>query len=513
MAPARRLRRRASAVGGFGSSARLCGRRRLRGRLRGVGLAVGLGGRFGLGAAGAADRGRARSGHLRFRGRGAGRSGRVVAGGSVGHGASLSRLDHGTRGRAFFVGRLHRPRRPRRTAEPRLSCAMAAVWSVTRAGTPMDIVIPGGAPQREAHDDRGRDRPDRRVRARGRRRRDVARWLSAARARAGQGVATATATPTRDDDAAPTATPSPTADRHPDAGPTATPLPTPLLVPAPLTGLLVTPGRRGPSPDRGHDRRPRAAATAVRAVAGIRRLAGAGRGRDPALHGDLPGHAAEGDRPGPQLALLLHRVGRRVARRLRPFRRVAAGEGDARRQGPRPVRLQRRRVPLQRDVPSGSPPRRRRTTCTPPARKLRAMGKHLGRQGQDLQAGLAVRARRAARDAAVRRHDHRRLPVQHDQLHVRPHDQHLPPLGDRREQGDRRARRDADRAEERDRHADGLRPAQRRPSRSAAPRGDGRRPRDRPGSRPTAGRSRGPGRRPRSPRRPSSSTRAARRSP
>ena len=130
----------------------------------------------------------------------------------------------------------------------------------------------------------------------------------------------------------PVATTAPTATSRPDRRPRArrrsrppTPLPTPLLVPAPLTGLLVTPGGRRPPPDRGDDRRPRPGPAAVRAVVGVGRLAGPRRGRHPALHGDLPGHPAQGDRPGPQLALLLHRLGGGMARDLRPRRRLAAG--------------------------------------------------------------------------------------------------------------------------------------------------------------------------------------------
>ena len=51
--------------------------------------------------------------------------------------------------------------------------------------------------------------------------------------------------------------------------------------------------------------------------------------------------------------------------------------------------------------------------------------------------------------------------------------------------------------EERHRHADAIRAAQRRACRRASARSDGRRQRAPPGSRPTAGRSRAPGRRPR----------------
>ena len=73
--------------------------------------------------------------------------------------------------------------------------------------------------------------------------------------------------------------------------------------------------------------------------------------------------------------------------------------------------------------------------------KLRAAGQARGCQGQGLQGGLEVRPGRAARGAAVRRHDHGQVPVQHHRLHVRPQDQHVPALGDRREEADRRGDR------------------------------------------------------------------------
>ena len=60
----------------------------------------------------------------------------------------------------------------------------------------------------------------------------------------------------------------------------------------------------------------------------------------------------EARRAGPQRALLLHRLGGRMARGLRPLRRVAAGAPDAPREGQRPARLQRRRVPLGHLLPA-----------------------------------------------------------------------------------------------------------------------------------------------------------------
>ena len=153
-------------------------------------------------------------------------------------------------------------------------------------------------------------------------------------------------------------------------------------------------------------------------------------------------------------------------------------EGDAQAEGQRPVRLQRRRVPLQRHVLPDHDPLGRRTTCTRPGAKLARDRQARRRQGPGLQAGLDVRAGCAARGAAVRRDDHRHVPVQHDPLRLRPDDQHLPSLGDRREEADRRGDRRPDRAQERRRDADALRAAERRPSRRTSTRGRRRRQRD-----------------------------------
>ena len=63
---------------------------------------------------------------------------------------------------------------------------------------------------------------------------------------------------------------------------------------------------------------------------------------------------------------------------LRPRRRLAAGDRDAPREGQRPVRLQRRRVPPQRHVPPDHTGSSRRTTCTRPASSCGALGKRIG---------------------------------------------------------------------------------------------------------------------------------------
>ncbi len=155
-------------------------------------------------------------------------------------------------------------------------------------------------------------------------------------------------------------------------------------------------------PDRRHDRRPLAGPPPVRLQLRLGRVAGPRRGRHPALHDNLPGeHAARRRRAGPQLALLLHRLGGRVARRLRPRRRLAAGPRDAPRPGPRAARLRRQPV-LQRCVfpadhaegAAAQPVHDR--PAAPPA------GDQGGRHQGPGRSGLEVRSRRAARRAPGR---------------------------------------------------------------------------------------------------------------
>ena len=87
-------------------------------------------------------------------------------------------------------------------------------------------------------------------------------------------------------------------------------------------------------------------------------------------------------------------------RALRPRRRLAPGDRDAAREGQRPARLQRRRVPLGRHL---LPPVTERFaphnvyTKGKDAAQARQAGR---REGQAVQGGLAVRAGRAARRTA-----------------------------------------------------------------------------------------------------------------
>ena len=222
---------------------------------------------------------------------------------------------------------------------------------------------------------------------------------------------------------------------------------------------------------RGDDRRPVRRPPAVGAELRERRLAGARRGRHPALHGAVPGGQPEGGRPGPQLALLLRRLGVRVEVRVRPRRRLAAGarvppllEGSRRRG------VRRGRVPLRGPLPVAD------------QHPVRAPQRVLGRQepaddgagrageARRLQAGVAVRARQGPGRAAEGRHDRRPLPRQHDHLQVRPQVEHVPAVGHRREEADRPGEQEARRSQERRDHGRELRPAQRRLA-QAPPRG------------------------------------------
>ena len=87
------------------------------------------------------------------------------------------------------------------------------------------------------------------------------------------------------------------------------------------------------------------------------------------------------ERSGPvrSCPLLLHRLGGRVASGLRPRRWLAAGDRHAPRQGQRPARLQRRRVPLRRVVlPLARGGGSRRTTSYAKGSTLRNLGKRIG---------------------------------------------------------------------------------------------------------------------------------------
>ena len=221
----------------------------------------------------------------------------------------------------------------------------------------------------------------------------------------------AQATARRDADRRPRprpATPLPTVTRLARRRcPTADPVPTPVLVPAPLTGRLVTPAVAARHPiavmiDDLGAARPQSGLSSASVV-----WQAPAEGGIPRYMAIFQDDAAQGRRAGPQLALLLHRLGRRVAGDLRPRRRLARRR--SRRSGRRATASTSTTSTSSATAArsSGSRPRRPPhnlyTTGHEAARDRQARR----RQGQGLQAGLEVRAGRAARGAAVRRHDHR----------------------------------------------------------------------------------------------------------
>ena len=236
------------------------------------------------------------------------------------------------------------------------------------------------------------------------------------------------AEPVADAEPRPDADPDTDAGTHAGSGPGAT------------HGSPRAAGRGCTPGDRDHDRRPPRRSTAVGLQRRLGRVAGPGRRRHPALHADLPGPDPGIGRARAQRPAVLHRVGGRVGCRLRPLRRFATGAPHAAREGQRPARLQRRRVPLGQHL------------LPPLDRPLRAPQRLHDRQGaaQDGQAHrrgrqgaegrLAVRPRRSDLAAAEGRADHDGLRLEHDQLPLRPQDQHVPPLGQRRGPPDRTAR-------------------------------------------------------------------------
>ena len=129
--------------------------------------------------------------------------------------------------------------------------------------------------------------------------------------------------------------------------------------------------------------------------------------------------------------------------------------GDARGEGPRPVRLQRRRVPLQRHLLPDHDPRRPPHNLYTTGPKLRATREAARGQGPGLQAGLEVRARCAARSATVRRHDHGRATrtTRSATRYDRTTNTYLRSVTGEKKQTDAGDRR-PDRAQERGRHAD-----------------------------------------------------------
>ena len=203
----------------------------------------------------------------------------------------------------------------------------------------------------------------------------------------------------------PTPTPLTTATPTPTPVPTATPVPTPVLVPAPLTGLLVDGERRGPPPDRGHDRRPAGPpgrSPACRSASVVWQApAEGGIPRYMAIFQDnLP------ESVGPVRSSRYYYIA--WAAEWRALYAHAGGSPQAmatlRSKGNGQLRLQRRRVPLRRDVLPDQDAAVHRTTCTRAATKLRALASTSGRRtrptrrsGSSRRTLRSRRARTAAR--------------------------------------------------------------------------------------------------------------------
>ena len=175
------------------------------------------------------------------------------------------------------------------------------------------------------------------------------------------------------------------------------PAATPVLVPAPLTGLLVGPrGGRAP-PDRGDGRRPRADA---RPQSGFNSASivwqAPAEGGIPRYMMIFQDQVPNG--VGPVRSSREYYI--EWAAEWRAMYVHAGGSPQAletlARQGARPVGLQRRRVPLgRRPLPVARPPTgSRRTTCTRTGEHLRALANAARRGRRAARAGLDVRARR-----------------------------------------------------------------------------------------------------------------------
>ncbi len=215
-----------------------------------------------------------------------------------------------------------------------------------------------------------------------------------------------TATPAGETPGAPIATAEPTASPSPTAVPTPTPVPTPVTVPAPLTGRPVSPAvaKRHPIAVMIDDlgaARPQSGLSSASVV--WQAPAEGGIPRYMAIFQDsLPNDI------GPVRSSRYYYIA--WAAEWRAVYAHAGGspqaQGHPGGQGSRPVRLQRRRVPLQRDVPPDHDPGRAAQPVHDRA-KLRARREAPGVQGQGLHGGLDVRPGRAARGSADRRDDHR----------------------------------------------------------------------------------------------------------
>jgi hypothetical protein len=274
----------------------------------------------------------------------------------------------------------------------------------------------------------------------------------------------------------PTASPEPSAIPSatpiPTPIPTATPIPTPILVPAPLTGDLVPPAVAARHPiavmiDDLGPARPQSGLSSASVV-----------WQAPA-EGGIPRYMAifQENLPatiGPVRSSRLYYIAWAAE-----WRAVYAHSGGS----PQALATLRAKGSGQyvynADEFRYSGTFHRVTTRFPPhnlytsGANLRALGKRLGAADK-----LATAIWHFAPDAPLDQRPYGgSITVGYPQNVIRYTDQHVPALGDRREEGDRCRDGDPDRTQERDRDADGLRPTQRRPSGGTAARGDHRRQR------------------------------------
>ena len=189
---------------------------------------------------------------------------------------------------------------------------------------------------------------------------------------------------------------------RPDAhAPTPTPAPTPVLVPAPLTGRLVAPAAAARHPiavmiDDLSPARPQSGFTAASVV-----------WQAPA-EGGIPRYMMvfQENIPtdvGPVRSSRYYYIAwaAELQGGLRPRRRLAAGARHAPREGPRPARLQRRRVPLGRLVPPDRRPRFAPAQPVHDGQPAPAAGRDGRGQGRHDQVAVDVRPRRATRQRPV----------------------------------------------------------------------------------------------------------------
>ena len=230
-------------------------------------------------------------------------------------------------------------------------------------------------------------------------------------------VATASATPTPTATSAPTDTPSPTDTAAPTSAPTATPVPTPLVVPAPLTGLPVSPAVAARHPiavmiDDLGPARPQSGLSKASIV--WQAPAEGGIPRYMAIFQDtLPKSI------GPVRSSRLYYIAWAAE-----WRAVYAHAGGSPQAKATLAAKGHGQYVYNGDEFRFSGTFHRITTRLAPhnlyttGAQLRAMGKFLGAKDKTYKAAWQFAPDAPLDGPAVWRHDHRQLPVQHDQVHA-----------------------------------------------------------------------------------------------